>query len=448
MINGVREHLVDAVRQRLVADTPVGIYLSGGIDSSSLLGIVTKLQRETKSDAKVRAFSISFSNGGELDEGEIAKRTAEYWDAEHDIIHVSYSDLVQHFENVVWHGEQPVANFSTVSKALLSEKAQASGYKVVLSGEGSDEIFGGYGFFRPEVLREPDLTMPEEIPESVRLNAFAKEEKEDFLVFQRTKDKYIDYFPNDKDDTNPSPNGHNTKGTKRSYDEYLAEQLPRAMLNGVNSQKSIIRILGYSSTAFSDAAVKEYGTPNPKLAASENFSGTDRFKARHRWHPLHTALYTENRSFLPNYLLSINGDRIDMMNSVETRPAFLDHPFVEYVNGLPPSIKIKYEKDGTLNEKWILKEAAKPFITEELYKRAKQPFVAPAPSEKDTAIVHFIKGMITKENVDRLGWVSFERVEDIKHRYLETRNNDAFLSLIYIASYIILSKRFNVPTYV
>jgi asparagine synthase (glutamine-hydrolysing) len=448
MINGVREHLVDAVRQRLVADIPVGVYLSGGIDSSSILGIATKLQRERNPDAKVRAFSISFSNGGEFDESEIAKRTAEYWNAEHDIIRVSYSDLVQHFENVVWHGEQPVGNFSTVSKALLSEKAQASGYKVVLSGEGSDEIFGGYGFFRPDVLREPDLTMPEEISESVRLNMFAEVEKEDFLVFQKTKDKYNDYFPNDKDDANPSLNEHNAKGTKRSHDEYLTGQLPRAMLNGVNPQKSIARMSGYSSTVFSDAVVKEYGTPNPTLAASENLSGTDRFKARHRWHPLHTALYITSQSILSNYHLAINGDRVEMMNSVEARTAFLDHPFVEYVNGLPPSVKIKYEKDGTLNEKWILKEAAKPFITEELYKRAKQPFTAPVPSEKDTAIVRFIKEIITKENVDRLGWASFERVEDIKHRYLETRKNDAFLTLVYIASYIILSKRFNVPTFV
>ncbi|KAI8879380.1 asparagine synthetase [Backusella circina FSU 941] len=402
MIDGVREHLVDAVRQRLIADTPVGIYLSGGIDSSAILGIATKLLREKNPNAKVHTFSISFFNGGDLDESEITKRTAKYWDVEQDIITVSYSDLVGHFEKVVWHGEQPIANFSTVSKMLLSEKAQARGCKVVLTGEGSDEIFGGYGFFNPEILREPDLTMSdvfEKIPESERLNK-------------------------------------------------LAEQLPRNMINGVNVQSSLVKFLGYTRALFSDTAVKEYGVPNPKLSAIENLTGIDRFKAKHRWHPLHTALYLENHSFLPNYLVAIGGDRTEMMNSIEGRTSFLDHPLVEYVNGLPPSVKIKYEKDGTLNEKWILKEAARPFITEEIYKRTKQPFVAPVPEATDPSIVDFISKMVTKENVAKLGWANVEYIEELKCQYFDTRSHVAFTNLLFIMSYIVISQRFNVPAYV
>ncbi|CAF0868323.1 unnamed protein product [Rotaria sordida] len=154
MITGVRNRLVEAVRLRLRADVPVGIYLSGGIDSSSLLRIATNILRETNPNAKMAAFTISFVNGKHLDEGDIAERTVAYCGANFYKLCVRETDLSAAFDDCVWHCEAPITNLNSVSKFLLSQFVHNQGFKVVLTGEGADEHFAGYSFLMADYLRE------------------------------------------------------------------------------------------------------------------------------------------------------------------------------------------------------------------------------------------------------------------------------------------------------
>ena len=115
-----------------------------------------------------------------------------------------------------------------------------------------------------------------------------------------------------------------------------------------------------------------YGSCSPYLTLAENASERARELMRTKWHPLHSALYSWYKTNLPNLLLTCIGDRTEMSHSIEGRTPFLDHHLVEYVNGIPPSLKIKYDSsDDGFIEKWVLREASKPFITQELYKRKK-----------------------------------------------------------------------------
>lgn len=115
-----------------------------------------------------------------------------------------------------------------------------------------------------------------------------------------------------------------------------------------------------------------YGACSPYLTFSENTNERAREMMRTKWHPLNSALYSWYKTNLPNLLLTCIGDRTEMSHSIEGRTPFLDHHLVEYVNGIPPSLKIKYDaRSDKFIEKWVLREASKPFITPELYERKK-----------------------------------------------------------------------------
>ncbi|KAF2968094.1 hypothetical protein GQX73_g5507 [Xylaria multiplex] len=149
---------------------------------------------------------------------------------------------------------------------------------------------------------------------------------------------------------------------------------------------------------------------------------------RSRWNPLHTAMYMWNKNSLANVLLSYLGDRTEMAHSIEARTPFLDHHLTEYANGLPPSVKLRYAAESenselgpiwtkssrvsmSLNEKWILRQAVRPYITDELYKRKKHPFFAPFRWANDGPSHRMFKALLTQEAVEQLGFVNRATVQ-------------------------------------
>ncbi|KAI8639064.1 asparagine synthetase [Parasitella parasitica] len=421
MIEGVHSRLTEAVRHRLRADVPLGVYLSGGIDSSCIAGIASKLLREANPDAKLRAFSISFTGSEKLDESAVAERTAEFCNAEFKKLSLTEEDLLASFEESVWYVEQPQVNLNGVGKFLLSRFVRDQGYKVVLTGEGSDEHFGGYGFFHDDYLREVDHATP---------NGFGAMTDEKLASRSKlsTKRDLIGSFA----------------GTGNDLSEMDSS---RRMVNGVNSHTILGKVFSIKDESFSDAAISQCGSPDSSLAMAEGINGMARYKANSKWHPLHTAMYIENHTMLPNYLCNLLGDRSEMAHSIEARTPFLDHHLCEYVNNLPPSLKIKTESDGSLNEKWVLKEAVKPYITDEIYNRTKHPYVAPSSKGRNPMIVELVNKLITKENLDSIGWVNTEKFLGNKNAYLETGDSLLFKDMLIMMSYVILSQRFNVATW-
>lgn len=207
LIQGVRDCLIEAVRVRLRADVPVGVYLSGGIDSSVIAGIVTHLVNEQGQSMgslpatdRVSCFSVAFENTSGFDESgefsvmqapssvltsvDIATRTSEFLGVKQYKQIMTEDAFAERFEDATWHCEHHNPDLNFVGKFALSERPRELGFKVVLTGEGADETMTGYQVFLPDVLREPDLTWSETIPEADRLRLFETSEEETSLYYQ------------------------------------------------------------------------------------------------------------------------------------------------------------------------------------------------------------------------------------------------------------------------
>ena len=165
-------------------------------------------------------------------------------------------------------------------------------------------------------------------------------------------------------------------------------------------------------------------------------------------------------------LLSCLGDRTEMAHSIEARTPFLDHHLAEYVNSLPPSVKLAYtppssdDVDGadhgpvwrasgkalqSLTAKWILREAVRPYITDELYRRKKHPFLAPTKWPRDGPLYHMFEKLLTREAVEQLGFVDYAVVADaLRDGFGDDAKSTAFRTLAYVGAWVTLSKRFGV----
>lgn len=164
-----------------------------------------------------------------------------------------------------------------------------------------------------------------------------------------------------------------------------------------------------------------------------------------RWHPLHTAEYLWTKAFFCNLLLRYLGDNIDMVHHVETRPPFLDHHLSEYANNIPPSLKIKYSSsDGSFTEKYVLREAVRPFITDEIYKRTKKPYIGPTTFQEDGPLHRLFCRLTSRENVDALGFVDWEKTQEIVRKAFQEKDPWAFRVAFSVCQFVVLSQRFGV----
>ncbi|KAL8867531.1 MAG: hypothetical protein Q9174_005607 [Haloplaca sp. 1 TL-2023] len=189
-----------------------------------------------------------------------------------------------------------------------------------------------------------------------------------------------------------------------------------------------------------------YGSLSPQVTMIENMDERIRELMRKKWHPLHGAQFVWNKTALPNMLLTNLSDRTEMSHSIEGRVPFLDHHLIEYVNALPPSVKIRYDPTtNALTEKWILREASRPFITQELYERKKHPYSAPSVYPVGGPMFQLMKRLVTREEVEELGFVEWSKVEGLVERAFEAQDQVALREVFGVAQWVVLGKRFGVP---
>lgn len=334
-IDAVREQLIEAVQLRLEADVPVGCYLSGGIDSCSIVGLSA-----ASTQGSVKSFTIGFDSA-DYDETPIATEMAESVGAEQDILRLNADHLYDHFEETLWHTERTIYNTLGVAKLLMSRRVNQVGYKVVLTGEGSDELFGGYPAFRRDMfLHGLDHLSAEERREwEGVLNENNKLFKGAMLAEQNVEDPAL----TDKIGFTPS-----------CLQPWLASSQYVPDLLHPEHRRTL---QGYS----------------PGAAIADTFNAD----ALHNRHPLDRAQYVWIKTMLEGQILTWGGDRVDMANSMEARPPFLDHHLAEYAATLPPSMRIHGR-----TEKYVLREAMKGLLPETLYRREKFAFMAP-PAHTD-----------------------------------------------------------------
>jgi asparagine synthase (glutamine-hydrolysing) len=327
----VRGALKEAVRLRMLrSDVPVGSYLSGGLDSS----LVAALGLRAKGGPFL-TYSIRFEDV-EYDETPFQRAMAAAIGSDHREILVRRADIAAAFPDVVYHAERPLLRTAPAPLFLLSRLVRESGIKVVLTGEGADEMFAGYDLFREGKVRrfwgrQPDSTIRPRLLD--QLYPYLARSP----VAQRTM--AAEFFGRGRERWAEPGFAHQTRWQP-------AAALQRLFTADMRREAGRLDV----TTRLVDSLPSEFP----------------------RWSSLAQDQYLEVRTLLSGYLLSSQGDRMLMAHSVEGRFPFLDPDLVELANSLPASYKLR-----GLDEKYVLKLAAAGLVPEEILRRAKQPYRAP-----------------------------------------------------------------------
>ncbi|RYE09882.1 MAG: asparagine synthase (glutamine-hydrolyzing) [Hyphomicrobiales bacterium] len=322
--------LDDATRIRLRADVPVGAYLSGGLDSSLVSALAARHVGN-----RLRTFSVTFDSA-EHDESAFQAEMVRALGTEHTSVGTSGDDIARLFPQVVRAAERPILRTAPAPLQRLSAHVRNAGYKVVLTGEGSDEIFAGYDIFREGRVRRFVARNPN--------SAFRAH------LFRRL----YHYLP----------------GIQSQSAEYLAAFF------GVGADRLDDPLFSHRPRFRATAQTKLFYSEDLRAQLGD-YDATamlaSRLPARFtKWHPLHQAQYLETSFLMPGYILSSQGDRVSMANAVEGRFPFLDHRLVEFAARIPTGMKLK-----GLDEKHILKRAASGLVPASITGRSKQPYRAP-----------------------------------------------------------------------
>ncbi len=325
----VYELLLDAIKIRLRADVPVGCYLSGGLDSSA---IATLVSQNFNND--VKTFGIRFEED-DFDEGIYQRQMVDYLKIAHTELIATNKQIGDSFSDVLWHCETPLLRTGPVPLFLLSKVVTQNNYKVVLTGEGADEIFGGYNIFREAKVRNFWAKQPNSKFRGLLVRKLYPYIFKD-LRLGRMLESFFATSLDQKDDPLFS---HFIRWNNTSKIKYILSSELKESIKDINILDEL------------------------KQQLPESFNSMDY---------LSKAQYLEMTLFMNKYLLSSQGDRVAMGNSLEIRVPFLDYRIIDFMARVPSKWKIR-----GLNEKYILKKSFKNILPEEILNRHKQPYRAP-----------------------------------------------------------------------
>ncbi|MCP5043437.1 MAG: asparagine synthase (glutamine-hydrolyzing) [bacterium] len=357
VVDGFREALEDAVRERLVADVEVASYLSGGIDSCAVLGMAQSMM-----DRPIRAYTLTFEDAL-FDESALAEKQAALCGSTYHPVPVTPRALADAYSDAVWHAETPFINGHGVAKYLLSRAVRDSGIKVVFTGEGADEMLGGYPPFRRDVLLYDSGSQDPEIVKRL-------------LNEMRASNKAVPGFVPEE----------------QNHPEVLDPVF--RLLGFVPSWMQVFGLMGEETTdIFSRGMAESVAGMDPFAEAMGRLPVGAQMHGRN---PLNQALYSWARIHLPNFVLTFLSDRMEMAHSIEGRVPFLDTKVAEFCAGVPIHMKIK-----GMREKHVLREAARDVIIDEVYNRQKHPFsTPPAKFGEDDAMLEFFGDTVESQGLD------------------------------------------------
>src|SRR5450759_2015724 len=359
--------LTDAVRIRLRADVPVAAYLSGGLDSSATTALIKKVAPET-----LQTFSIGFEDG-EFDETPYQQEVSKYLETRHTAFTCTREDIGNYFPQVVWHSEIPVLRTAPVPMFCLSKKVRENNIKVVITGEGADEMLAGYDIFKEGIIREFWSRQPNSKYRPLLLQKLYP----NLAQFKGNNKRMLKYFYGYQLQDTDSPfyshilRWRNTSNIQNFFSEEL-----KSGINGFDLFEDVSRML------------------------PPGFDQYDRL-SKSQW--------LESVIFMSGYLLSSQGDRVAMANSVEGRYPFLDYRVIEFAAKLPPG----YKMHG-LNEKYILKRMMKNRLPESVLKRPKQAYRAPiASSFLSSPSREYVMDLLSERDINLTGMFSYNAVKKL-----------------------------------
>jgi len=359
----LNELLTDAIRIRLRADVPVAAYLSGGVDSSLICAMA-----QSQLGGSLQTFSMGFDQP-RYDEREFQSEVAVALGTRHHAAAVSQREIGELLPAAVAQAEQVLLRTAPAPLLKLSARVRAHGTKVVLTGEGADELFWGYDLFRETAIRQFWARQPRS---EVRPRLLARLDPSGDLGRQ------------------PAAMLRQFYGT--GLDEIAAPDSSHRIRWAASG-----RVARFLAPAFAESV----GLHDPARELAESFPA-----GFGRWPPLARAQYLEMQTLLSGYLLSSQGDRMLMGNSVEGRYPFLDHRLIEFAGRLPARMKLR----GT-REKFILRRLARRFLPARVAARAKFPYRAPVAEALVGPAAHpWSRELLSREALDRSGIFDGEKI--------------------------------------
>jgi asparagine synthase (glutamine-hydrolysing) len=348
-----RERLDDLIRQavkyRIHADVPVGFYLSGGVDSSLIAAVIKDIYPERE----WHSFSIGF-NDTAIDERKYQALISNRVGSTHHEIIFDWSDICSRLKDAVYHAESPLKESYDTCSLALSELVRENGFKVVLTGEGADELFAGYVGYRFDQLRRgqgddlPDVATAMEHQIRERLWGDSR------FLYERN------FY---------------------EFGEVKAAIYSEALRGHLN----------------------EFDCTNQEGVI-------DKSKVADR-HPVHKRSYIDFKLRISDHLLADHGDRVAYANSVEARYPFLDISLVEFVKRIPPNLLLK-----GMREKYILRKVSERYLPHELTSREKFAFVAPGSPYLLKQNIQWMNDLLSHEKIKREGFFDPDAIERLKKR--------------------------------
>jgi asparagine synthase (glutamine-hydrolysing) len=381
--------LLDATRIRLRSDVSVGAYLSGGLDSSIVAAVVKSIVPD-----RLGTFSVTFDSP-EFDESDYQNEMARALHTEHVSIKVGGQSIARAFPDVIKHTECPILRTSPAPLFALSKLVRDHGYKVVLTGEGADEVLAGYDIFKEAKVRRFCARQPN--------SRFRP------ILFRRL----YPYLPGLK--------GQSQKYLESFFASGLAE-----LQDPLFSHLPRFRTTMGSKIFFSSDLRREIRDYD---ALAELRSSLPAEFAR--WDPLSQAQYLETAHLLPSFILSSQGDRVAMAHAVETRFPFLDHRVVEFAARIPPKLKLR-----GLREKHILREATYQMLPHRIGSRPKQPYRAPdSQSFFASPAPDYVSTMLSRATIEDVGYFDAKAVAKLANKCqsqpsIGFRDNAAFVGIL------------------
>ena len=366
-IEQFNELFTSAVRIRLRADVEVAAYLSGGIDSSTTVAYIKDIE-----PGILNTFSIGFEDK-DFDESRYQQEAVRYLNTNHRAITCSSSEIAEAFPKVVWHSETPLTRTAPTPMLILSKLVRDNNIKVVITGEGSDEILAGYDIFREAVIRQFWSRQPES---SLRP-----------MLLKRI-------YPDIPHLRNASPN------ILKMFFGYKLEDTGNPLYSHLLRWNNSNHIKKH----FSERIKSSINGYDPLEELSGNLP-----RDFDNWSTLAKAQWLETTVFMSGYLLSSQGDRMAMANSVEGRYPFLDYRVIEFCSSLPDRLKL-----NGMNEKYLLKKLMTGRIPDSIVKRPKQPYRAPISSvfmSKDKP--DYVNEMLSESMIRKAGVFSGESVASL-----------------------------------
>lgn len=388
LADGLRDLLIDATRLRLRSDVPVGAYLSGGLDSSVLVSLI-----HNHSQVPLRTFSLTFDDR-DYDERTFQTELIRHLGADHSSLNINNNHLTSQLIETIRHTEIPILRTAPVPMGMLSRFVRDNDFKVVLTGEGADEVLGGYDIFKESKVRQFWAKQPDSEMRPLLLKRL---------------------YPYLK-----MPNSGQATYLKRFFGDSLEN--PDLM--------HFSHLPRWTTTAKAKMFFADEFAASIQQSALSAMTDSLPLWLRHK-SLLSRAQFIEAKSLMAGYLLCSQGDRMLMRNSVEGRFPYLDHRVIEYANRIPAKYKIR-----ALNEKYILKKAMSSELPGGIVQRHKQPYRAPdVKAGADGRIPARLRHYVEQNTVEKAGVFSAKKVSMLTRKAetetgLNVSESQAFMGIL------------------